>query len=144
MVYNSQNTLTEDDTGAVSENMFEDPARLKMMGRKFWSWNHEHSKQQQVRGLCFGNSSEKQVRGLTVVESTLMHFGRAAGRFKWVGTLLFYFFFFPEEGKRRHQVWKKREERQKSSGVRDRFVHLQYFGLLKLDVLFVRSIIIKC
>lgn len=113
MVYNSQNTLTEDDTGAVSENMFEDPARLKMMGRKFWSWNHEHSKQQQVRGLCFGNSSEKQVRGLTVVESTLMHFGRAAGRFKWVGTLLFFFFFSRGRQEKTLGMEKKRRKAEK-------------------------------
>jgi len=37
----------------------------------------------------------------------------------------------------------KSEDRRKSSGVRDRFVHLQYFGLLQLDVLFVRGIIIE-
>lgn len=36
VVYASLNTLTEDDTGAVSENTFEDPVGLKMMTRKFY------------------------------------------------------------------------------------------------------------
>lgn len=46
----------------------------------------------------------------------------------------------------RGDVWygKKEEKRQKCSGARVKFVHLQYFGLLKLDILFVRSITIKC
>lgn len=36
VVYTSLNTLTEDDTGAVSENTFEDPVGLEMMTRKFY------------------------------------------------------------------------------------------------------------